>query len=409
MLTLINATVIDGTGAAPRKGEKVQIDGKKIAAVGKNILIPEGSPVIDLKGMILMPGLIDAHIHAGDHPFKDGAGLDSAAHSNHYEKMRELSLAAGVTTVRSCGDYMPDTAAVSEMINIGKLRGPRIICSGKSFMRRDAHPATTVWAGNEVTVDNCGAYPPTPEESRSMVREAVNAGMNFIKIVICDTHIIRWPEKFKHLEPEIIQAIIEEAHKYNLPVACHVDHLQQAELAVDLGADEIHHLIAIGTAHHEVHEYSSLFEKMCAKNIWLIPTISVPRLFEAQRLAKNCPTGGIEYSAGVFRMAYEYGVSFGLGCDSGCPGIPWGKSVWGELKEYVYTVGMTALEALRCAATYNARILGMENQIGVIHAGAYADILVLEKNPVEDIGNLDSVRLVIRDGDIVVDNRTTTN
>lgn len=404
MLALINATLIDGTGAAPRQGEKVLLDGNKIAAVGRYILIPEGSQVIDLKGMILMPGLIDVHAHVGDHPFLDGNGLDSAERSDNYAQMRKLALSAGITTVRSCGDYMHDTAAVREMIRAGRLAGPRIICSGKTFMRSDSHPATTVWAGDQATVDNCGAYPSSPEDGREMVREAVDAGMDFIKIVIGDTHIMLWPEKFKQLEPEIIQAIIEEAHKYNRPVACHVDHLPQAKLAVQYGADEIHHLIAIGTPYYELPEYASLFTDMCEKGTWLVPTLAVPRVFEAKRLAKNCPTGGIDYSMNVFRMAYEYGVSFGMGCDSGCPGVPWGKSLWGELAEYVYSVGMTPLEAIRCATAYNARMTGMETQIGTIRVGAFADLLVLEKNPVEDIGNFDSVCLVLRDGAIVVDN-----
>lgn len=405
MLTFINATLIDGTGTAPRYGEKVLLDGKKIAAVGRGIVIPEDSQVIDLNGKILMPGLIDSHIHAGDHPFKDGAGLDSAERSNNYAQMRTLALASGITTVRSCGDYMYDTAAVRDMINAGQLTGPRLVCSGKSFMRSDSHPATTVWASDQATVDNCGAYPSTPEEGRAMVRQAVEAGMDFIKVIIGDTHIMLWPETFQQLEPEIIQAIIDEAHKHNLPVACHVDHLPQAELAVDYGADEIHHLIAIGTPYYELPAYDALFRKMCERNIWLVPTLTVPRVFEASRLAKGCPTGGIEYSLGVFRMAYEYGVPFGLGCDSGCPGVPWGKSLWAELGEFVYGVGMTPLEAIRCATSYNARMMGMETQIGAIRAGAFADLLVLEKNPAENIGNLDSVYLVLRDGTIVVDNR----
>lgn len=405
MLAFVNATLIDGTGASLRYGENVLLDGDKIAAVGKNILIPETAPKIDLEGKILMPGLIDSHVHVGDHPFKDGAGLDSAERSDNYAQMRKLALEAGVTTVRSCGDHMYDTATVRDMINAGQLTGPRLVCSGKSFVRSDSHPVTTVWAGDPETVDNCGAYPSTPEEGRAMVRQAVDAGMDFIKIIIGDTHIMLWPETFQQLEPEIIRAIIDEAHKCNLPVACHVDHLPQAKLAVNYGADEIHHLIAIGTPEYDLHDYDPLFRTMCERNIWLVPTLIVPRVFEPSRLAKNCPTGGIDYSLGVFRMAYEYGVPFGLGCDAGCPGVPWGTAVWDELSEYVHGVGMSSLEAIRCATAYNARMMGMETQVGTVRAGAYADLLVLEKNPAEDIRNIDSVYLVLRNGSIVVDNR----
>ncbi len=405
MLALINATLIDGTGATPRKGEKVLIEGKKILAIGRNIAIPEDSQVINLKCKTLMPGLIEAHAHLGDHPFRDRPGIDSAQRSNNYEQMREFALEAGITTIRSCGDYMVDSAMVRDKINNGELQGPRIICSGKSFMRGDSHPATTVWAADQDTVDNCGAYPETPDEARTMVREAVDAGMDFLKIVVCDTHIMFWPKKTKALAPEIIKAIIEEAHKFDLPVACHVDHLMQANMVFDYGADEIHHLVNISAERFELTEYQKLFVKMCERNVWLVPTIAAPRAFDPMRIANGCPDSGIDSTINLLKSAYEFGVPFGMGCDAGCPFVPWGKSLWGEMAEYVYNIGMTPLEAIRCATSNNARMVGMETRIGTVRAGAMADLLVLEKNPAEDIGNIDSVCLVLREGSIVVDNR----
>lgn len=405
MLAFINATLIDGTGAAPRKGMKVLLDGNKIAAVGRYITLPENVPTINLKGRVLMPGLIDAHSHLGDHPYKDRPGIDSAERSGFYEQMRRLTLEAGVTTIRSCGDYMHDTALLRDKTAAGELKGPRVVCSGKSFMRRDSHPATTVWAGDPPTVENCGAYPTTPEEARAMVREAVDTRMDFIKMIISNIHISHWPRTVEPLSDEIIAAVIDEAHKHGLKVACHVDNLEQAMLAVRSGSDEIHHLTNMGSRHYELDEYDPLFEQMCANQIWLVPTVTAPRAFEGARIARGCLDSPLDYQLNVLRRAYEYGVPFGAGCDSGCPGVPWGKCVWDELAEYVYNIGMTPLEALRCATSNNARIIGMENRLGVVHAGAFADLLILDRDPTEDIGNLDSVYLVLRDGVIVTDNR----
>lgn len=406
MLALINATLIDGTGARPRKGMKVLIDGKKIAAVGRYIIIPEDARVIDLKCRVLMPGLIDAHAHLGDHPYKDRPGIDSAERSDFYANMRKLTLEAGVTTIRSCGDYMYDTALARDRINSGELTGPRLICSGKSFMRRDGHPATTVWASDPATVENCGAYPTAPDDARVMVREAAQAGMDFIKIIVSDVHISYWPKKAEQLETKIIEAIIDEAHKHGKPVACHVDNLDQANLVLDFGADEIHHLANIGSPRYELAEYGKLFLRMCEKNIWLVPTLAAPRAFDSARMAKKCIDGSVDYTANVLRSAYEYGVQFGLGCDSGCPGVPWGKCVWEEMAEYVYNIGMSPLEAIRCATANNARMIGMETQLGTVRAGTFADLLVLDKDPTEDIGNLDSVSLVIRAGVITKEGRS---
>jgi imidazolonepropionase-like amidohydrolase len=300
---------------------------------------------------------------------------------------------------------MRDTALARDKINAGELRGPRIICSGKTFMRSDNHPAVTVWANDPETVGNCGAYPGSPEEARVMVRESVEAGMDFIKIVVSDVHISFWPKKSKQLDSEIIKAVIDEAHKRGKPVACHVDNLDQANLVVDYGADEVHHLHNMGSSPYELDEYAKLFVKMCEKNVWLVPTIVAPRAFEAARIARGCLDGALDYTLNVLRRAYESGVQFGVGCDSGCPGVPWGKCVWEEMAEYVYNIGMTPLEAIRCATANNARIIGMETQLGVVRSGAFADLLILDKNPAEDIGNFDSVCLVLREGAITVDKR----
>ena len=405
MTAFINATVIDGTGAAPRRGMRVLLDGDRIKGVGRYLVLPEDCEIIDLKGKILMPGLIDVHSHLGDHPYKDRPGIDSAERSNYYEQMRRLTLEAGVTTIRSCGDYMRDTALLRDKTAAGELKGPRVVTSGKSFMRRDSHPATTVWAGDPPTVENCGAYPNTPDQARAMVREAAEAGMDFIKIIISDIHISYWPKKSEPLSDEIIRAIIDEAHKNGLTTACHVDNLDQAKLAFDSGTDEIHHLTNMGSKHYELGEYEPLFEAMCRKHVWLVPTITAPRAFEGVRIARGCLDSPLDYQLNVLRRAYEFGVPFGLGCDSGCPGVPWGKCVWDEMGEYVYNLGMTPLEAIRCATSNNARLLGMEDELGVIHAGALADILILEKDPTEDICHFDSVVLVLKDGKIVTDNR----
>jgi len=405
MLALVNATIIDGTGAPPRKGMNVLIVNKKISAIGRYLSIPEDARVIDLKRKVLMPGLMDAHSHLGDHPYKDRPGIDSAEQSNFYAEMRKLTLEAGVTTIRSCGDYMHDTALARDRIAAGELQGPRIVCSGKSFMRSDSHPATTVWAADPETVENCGAYPDSPEQARLMVREAAQAGMDFIKIIVSDMHISYWPQKTEQLDDKIIEAVIDEAHRHGKPVACHVDNLDQANLVLDYGADEIHHLSNIGSPRYELTEYRKLFVRMCERNTWLVPTLAAPRAFDAARMERGCFDGAIDYTNNVLRSAYESGVQFGLGCDSGCPGVPWGRCVWEEMAEYVYNIGMTPLEAIRCATANNARIMGMETQIGVVRAGAFADLLVLDQDPTEDIGNFDSVSLVLRDGELVTDNR----
>ncbi len=87
-----------------------------------------------------------------------------------------------------------DTISTRDKINDGSLRGPRLICSGKSFQKKDAHPSRTIWGNDPETCDNAGAFPETPEQARELVRELVAAGVDYIKIIVADSFIFIYPE-----------------------------------------------------------------------------------------------------------------------------------------------------------------------------------------------------------------------
>ncbi len=398
MIALVNATVIDGTGAAPRPCQRVLVDGEKIFAIGRKIAIPEDAEIVDLQGRFLLPGLIDAHVHFGNGYRK---GIASAEETDSYRDMRNLCLANGVTTVRSCGDWMEDVLDFRDQVNAGKLRGPRVIACGKHFMSQESHPAATVWGDNPGTIQNCGAYPQTPEEGRQMVREFVEQGADFIKILISVGHHSVWPRTLPPIPMPIVEAIIEEAHKQGKRTACHVETLETALAVVDVGADEVHHLMMCASEYAEVPRYRELFEKMCRKQVWLCPTVVIPRRNEDVRVAKKIGGSGIDHIVDVFRFAYQMGVPISCGTDCGAPATPWGISLHGEMDEYVESFGMTPLEAIRTATWNNARVLGMDGEIGQIVAGAYADFLILSQDPSVDIRNTGKIYQVYHNGKLV--------
>ena len=185
MLAFTDAHLIDGTGSAPVVGATVLVDGKTIAAAGRDVSVPDDATVIDLKGKTLLPGLMDNHAHFGDR--EDPPGLNNAKESFNYAPVRDATLASGMTTIRSCGDWLKDAIETRDMVEQGLLRGPRMICCGKQFGRRDAHPARTVWGNDPDTVENAGCYPETPEEARQCVRELAAAGVNYLKITVAGT------------------------------------------------------------------------------------------------------------------------------------------------------------------------------------------------------------------------------
>jgi imidazolonepropionase-like amidohydrolase len=300
MLAFVNANVIDGTGAAASPNLTVLVDGKKIAAVGMDIRVPEGATVIDLQGKALLPGLIESHAHLGGRD--DPPGLDSAKRSFDYAPMRDYTLGAGVTTIRSCGDFMLDTLATRDKINAGLLRGPRMICSGKQFQRRDGHPAMTVWGDDPETCENAGCYPDTPEEARALVRELVEAGVDYIKIIVADSMVFIYPATLEPLADDILEAIVDEAHRLGAWVVTHVDNADQAVKMVNFGTDEIHHLISMGipTLPDEA-VYDELFRLMVEKGTWFVPTITIVRTWGHMMVERGVPVTLDDYFIPHFR------------------------------------------------------------------------------------------------------------
>jgi imidazolonepropionase-like amidohydrolase len=403
MVAFTNANLIDGTGVAPVAGTTVLVDGKKIVSAGKGVSVPEKATVIDLGGMTLMPGLMEAHAHLGGRDYPPG--LDSAKDSFEYAPMRDLTLAAGVTTIRSCGDWMKDTLETRDKIGQGLLRGPRLVCSGKQFQRPNAHPSRTVWGNDPATCANAGMFPETPEEARAHVRELRAAGVDYVKIIVADSFVFIFPEYIEPLSDEIVQAIVDEAHNVGLRVMCHVDSPMDGIKVIGFGADEINHLISMGIAElPDEAAYDELFELMLDKGTWFVPTITIVREYNHLILEKGAPATIDEYFVPHYRKAYEAGVRMGCGCDSGAPGVPWGQSLHAELKEYVYNLGMPAVEAIKCATQNNAIILGVAEKVGIVKEGLLADFLIVGRDPSEGIDNVDDVRMVVKEGSIVVDN-----
>ena len=397
MFAFVNATVIDGTGAAPRKHQRVIIDGQRILSVGSRVTLSEGIKIIDLKDKILMPGLWEGHAHFGGVP---RGGLQNKEQSGNFKDMRNVCLEWGITSCRSFGDHQHDTIALRDEINAGYLRGPRLYCSGRTFVREDSHPTITGWAGKEEIKANCGYIPHTPLEAREMVRHGAGEGLDFYKIIVSNGHLSIYPKVVPAVAPEMVAAIVDEAHKLGKKVACHVDTLDLAQMVVDCEADEVHHLISEGSKDFELPEYEPLFRDMCRKGTLLCPTAAIGFQNEPTRIAKGAP-GAADHKIPIFKMAYEYGVKYVEGADAGISVMTWGVSTHDEIIRYVENIGMSPLEAIR-TATYNAaEAMGVQNESGVIKAGAYADILILDKDPSVDIRNIGSINRVLKDGIVV--------
>ena len=395
MLAFVNANLIDGTGTPARKRQRVLVNKSRIEAIGRFIDIPEGTEVIDLKGKTLMPGLIDSHVHYGNGYRK---GIASPEETNNYQDMRNNALAFGVTCIRSGGDYFPKVISVRDRINAGEIRGPRLIVCGPHIMRKEAHPASTMWGGNKDTIANCGMYPLSVQEAIDCVAKLADNGVDYIKIILSDSHMSVYPTQFPQIPDDVLRAICEEAQRRNLRTVAHVETLYNAQRFVDFGGNEVHHLMMTASERSELSAYAPLFKKMCENDVGLVPTMVIPRRNEAKRIALGRSGSNIDHMANVIRMAYDYGVLLGCGTDAGAPNTPWGPSLHGELDLYVDSVGLSPLEAIRSATFINAKLMNLEGKLGQIRVGAFADMLVLRDDPTTDILHTSSIVSVMKDG-----------
>ena len=190
------------------------------------------------------------------------------------------------------------------------------------------------------------------------------------------------------LADDVLEAIVDEGHKHGLWVMCHIDRASDAIKLVDYGADEIDHLIAVGLAElPDEATYDRLFQLMVDKGTWLTPTIILARTRDQIWPRRESPRPVDGYFLPHYRKAYEAGVRMGCGCDSGAPGVPWGPSLHWELREYVHGLGMSPLEAIRCATQNNATIFGIDHKVGTVKEGMLADILIVDGDPAKKIEN----------------------
>jgi imidazolonepropionase-like amidohydrolase len=233
----------------------------------------------------------------------------------------------------------------------------------------------------------------------------VEAGVDYIKIIVADSMVFIYPETLEPLADDVLEAIVDEAHKHDKWVVSHVDNALQAIKMVGYGADEIHHLISMGIPElPEEAAYDELFRLMTQRGTWFVPTITIVRTWGHMMVERGVPVTLDDYFIPHFRKAYEAGVKMGCGCDSGAPEVFWGPSLHAELKEYVYNLGMSPLEAIKCATHNNAIVLGIDNLVGTVREGMSADLLIVAGDPSQRIDDLDNVSMVLRDGAIVVDN-----
>lgn len=390
---LANALLIDGEGP-PRPGTTVVIEDERIAAV-------EGGPVeartedrrVDLEGRAVMPGMMTCHYHSSYDDISvlpAPLGLENPPGYLTLVAARNLekALASGFTSVVSAGGIGDDIDPQCKLaIERGVIDGPRLLAGGRGLDvpggYSDAEAEVWWWR-----LRNHGGHRlcSGPEAFREAVREEIRRGVEIIKIFPSGGHGTELPHTGVSLTPEELEAICDTAHRRGALVRAHSPMKDAILACLRAGVDIIDH-------GDELDE--ECIELMLANDTALVPSMFfIHRLLEdlenevgatASQLAPI--REGFEQIRKMLPIASQAGVRVLLGDDYGVKILPHGQ--YGqELAFYVDRVGIAPLDVIRWATRNGAALFGLDRELGVVAPGRLADLLVVDGNPVEEIGLL---------------------
>jgi imidazolonepropionase-like amidohydrolase len=348
---------------------------------------------LDMAGRFVMPGLVDMHVHLVWSGGADPAAT-VAAEGQHLTAMRAAAnavteLGAGITTVRDLGSNWDLAITLAEAIELGKLDGPSIVASGQTIIMTGGHDPFWGLASDGV------------DAVVRSVRRQVSIGAGVIKVAATGGVYGRPNGEAigqTELTYEELAAAAREAHRFGLRVAAHALGSEGILNAVRAGIDTIEH----GTFLSE-----EIVAEMQQHGTALCPTLHIYRAI-AERdgvpaYAQAKARTAVDAHRESFQMALEAGIPVVAGTDAGSVLTPHPALVDELMVMQKY--GMSTAEALRSATSTAGAVLGHEGTVGVVAPGARGDLLVLEKNPLEDLGALREQQAVLRSGRQVTSRR----
>jgi imidazolonepropionase-like amidohydrolase len=390
---LSHATVIDGTGAAPAPDVTIVMENGRIREMGPaaGVAAPAGATVVDLTGKFVVPGIINAHGHVG---------------ANRDPQLRQYAL-YGVTTTTSMSFDPDDIASFKEKQKQGDVRGARIMTVKYRFMSAPQKP---------------GSEYPTPEAARAKVDE-IAPSADFIKVWI-DPQFGRHPR----LTPEFTAAVMEQAKQHRKIRMAHIVELADARRIVDQGVN----ILAHNVRDQEIPD--DFIDTLKQRDVSVISTLAreeamfvfadspgftdnpfYQKGLTPERLAllktkkrdeqANDPNRPlflrmIDIDKRNLKKLSDAGVRVGFGTDSGGAAERYFIQGFFEHRqmELMREAGLTPMQIIVAFSKSNSEMLGIDKEFGTLAKGKAADLLVLTKNPLDDITNMRSMEAVYLGG-----------
>ncbi len=371
----------------------------KIIDVKDGYIMPKGGILIDLRDKVVMPGLIDMHVHI-EQEFSartriEGYILNEADVAFNSVGFAKTTLLNGFTTVRDLGGTGVNIS-IRNAINAGKIPGPRVFTAGKSLATTGGHADPTNGSSRELIGD------PGPkegvvnsiEDAKKAVRQRYKNGADCIKITATGGVLsVAKSGDNPQFTIEEVKAICDTAKDYGMHVAAHAHGDEGMQRAIIGG---------VKTIEHGTYMSDKTMELMIKHDAYLVPTITAGKEVEEKAKIKGFYPDIVVPKAlavgpqiqGTFAKAYKKGVGIAFGTDAGV--FAHGNN--GKEFGFMVEAGMPAIEALQSATITNAMLLNMENEVGQVKKGFLADIIAVNDDPTKNISTMENVVFVMKDG-----------
>jgi len=374
-IAIHHVRLIDGSGQAIEPATVI-VRNSKIAAAGpsRTVSIPRGAARINGRGLTVLPGLIDCHVHLclGAEPDVVKAVEEETPAETLLKAARSAqhTLEAGVTTVRDVGSRDHSIFALKQAIDKGIIPGPRIIGAGRAICMIGGHAR---FIGQEVA---------GPEQVRKVVQEQIEAGAEVIKVIASGGVLTPGtsPDQAQ-MTLEELRSAVDEAAGAGRKVAAHAHGAAGMKNAIRAGVHSIEHATLMDD------EAAGLMQ---SHRVYMVPTLSALATTAACRRGCGIPDSALDKAKAMtkrhqmsFRQAHRQGLLIAMGTDAGTPFNAHGDNAQ-ELERMV-AYGMSPMEAILTSTSAAARLIGIGDRVGTLARGKEADLVLIDGNPLRKI------------------------